>query len=111
MVIGSRYLSGKKTDTPFYRRVGQKVLDVVTFLKVGVYTTDSQSGFRAYGPNTKGIFTFPESGMGLASQMFIEAVKAGLRVREVRIDVRYDVGRSTLNPLVHGLSVMAALIK
>ncbi len=48
MVNGSRYLNGNKKDTPFYRRMGQKVLDAATNLDSGLSVTDTQSGFRAF---------------------------------------------------------------
>ncbi|WP_369425456.1 glycosyltransferase family 2 protein, partial [Methanothrix sp.] len=47
MVNGSRYLRGNRKDTPLYRRVGQRVLDMATNLDSGLRVTDSQSGFRA----------------------------------------------------------------
>jgi len=48
MVNGSRYINGNKKDTPFYRRLGQVVLDNATRLDSGLNITDSQSGFRAF---------------------------------------------------------------
>ena len=56
MVNGSRYLNGNKKDTPLYRRVGQKVLDVATNINMdgNLSITDSQSGFRAFAWQAKG---------------------------------------------------------
>ena len=58
MVNGSRYINGNKKDTPFYRRLGQIVLDNATRLNSGLNITDSQSGFRAFASYTKDIFRF-----------------------------------------------------
>ena len=47
LVIGSRFCNGK--DIPIYRKVGMKVLDITTNFLGGLFVTDTQSGFRAYG--------------------------------------------------------------
>lgn len=48
--IGSRYLDGRGTETPRYRRVGQRVIDTITPGSVGRNLSDTQSGFRAFSP-------------------------------------------------------------
>ncbi len=111
MVIGSRYLSGHATDTPAYRRVGQTVLDKATTMNSGVEVTDSQSGFRAFAASTVNIFRFKADGMAIESEMLADAGKAGLRIKEVDIGVRYDVDCSTEHPLRHGLGVLVKVLK
>ena len=39
MINGSRYLNGNGKDTPFYRRIGQKVSDTATNLDKGLDIT------------------------------------------------------------------------
>lgn len=111
IVNGSRYLNGLDKHTPIYRRVGQTILDGVTNLSSGVKITDSQSGFRAFAASTVGIFRFDAQGMGIESEMLADAGKAGIRIKEVEVGVRYDVGNSTLNPLHHGLEVFIMVLK
>ena len=106
IVNGSRYLSGHTTDTPAYRRTGQTILDKMTIMNSGIRITDSQSGFRAFSASTKDIFRFKAQGMEIESEMLADAGKHGLRVKEVEIDVRYDVDGSTEHPLKHGLNVL-----
>jgi glycosyltransferase involved in cell wall biosynthesis len=91
MVNGSRYINGKDRNTPFYRRIGQKVLDKVTNLNSGLQVTDTQSGFRAFARNALPIFKFRSNGLAIESEMLVDAANAGLRVKEVEIGVRYDV--------------------
>jgi glycosyltransferase involved in cell wall biosynthesis len=110
MVNGSRYLNGHKTDTPAYRRVGQTILDKITIMNSGIRITDSQSGFRAFSASTKDIFRFKAQGMAIESEMLADAGKYGLRVKEVEIDVRYDVDGSTEHPLKHGLNVLVKIL-
>lgn len=111
MVNGSRYLNGRDTDTPAYRRIGQTILDKATVVNSGVKITDSQSGFRAFSASIKDIFRFNTQGMAIESEMLADAGRYGLRVKEVPIGVRYDVDGSTENPVKHGLTVLLKIFK
>ncbi len=110
IVNGSRYLCGNKKDTPFYRRVGQKVLDTASNLGSGANLTDTQSGFRAFAPSTIPVFRFGQKGLSIESEMLSDAGQAGLRIKEVEIGVRYDVDCSTENPVSHGVRVLVKIL-
>ena len=43
--------------------------------------------------------------------MLADAGKAGLRIKEVEITVRYDVDGSTVNPIQHGIQVLVSILK
>jgi len=111
IVNGSRYLNGLDKNTPFYRRVGQTILDRFTNISSGIHITDSQSGFRAFAASTIDIFRFNAQGMAIESEMLADAGKAGLRITEVEIGVRYDVDCSTKHPIHHGLEVLVMILK
>lgn len=111
IVNGSRYLNCKDKNTPAYRRVGQTVLDRATNINSGLKITDSQSGFRAFAASTVDIFRFNTNGMAIESEMLADAGKAGLRIKEVEITVRYDVNGSTKKPIQHGLEVLITILK
>jgi len=111
MVNGSRYLNGLGKNTPSYRRVGQTILDGATKLSSGLQITDSQSGFRAFSASTKDTFRFKAKGMAIESEMLADAGKCGLRIAEVEIGVRYDVGCSTEHPIKHGFGVLLMVLK
>lgn len=111
VVNGSRYLNGWEKNTPAYRRVGQKILDRFTILNSGLKTTDSQSGFRAFSATTVNVFRFNAQGMAIESEMLSDAGRAGLRIKEAEINVRYDVDCSTINPVKHGFEVLAMVLK
>lgn len=107
VVIGSRYLDGEQTETPLYRRFGQKTLDFLTTGSSGAALTDTQSGFRALSPDAVDEMTIRTDGIGVESEMIDRATNNGLEIEEVSIDVKYeDVDGQTYNPLHHGLSVM-----
>lgn len=113
LVVGSRYLEGDGADeTPFHRRVGQQVLDYLTFGSSGTKLTDTQSGFRAFSPTALDKLSIRTDGMGVESEMLTTAQDADLTIDEVPIDVRYEgIDGQTLNPLHHGLSVAAFLLQ
>jgi glycosyltransferase involved in cell wall biosynthesis len=111
IVNGSRYLNGKEENTPVYRRVGQTVLDKATNFNARSNITDSQSGFRAFAKHTIPAFRFDQTGYGIESEMLIEASKAGFKIKEVEIGVRYDVNSSKLNPVSHGVGVLVKILQ
>ena len=111
VVNGSRYINGPEENTPAYRRVGQKVLDIATNISAGIKITDSQSGFRAFSSSAKNCFRFKDTGFGIESEMLVDAAESGLKIVEVPITVRYDVDGSTKDPITHGVGVLFNIIK
>lgn len=111
LVNGSRYLYGHEENTPAYRRVGQRVLDIATNVSAGIKVTDSQSGFRAFSPKARDCFRFKDTGFGIESEMLVDAAEAGLKIVEVPITVRYDVDGSTKDPVTHGVGVLLKITK
>jgi len=106
LVNGSRYINGNGKNTPFYRRIGQNILDSATNLNTGLHITDTQSGFRAFDRHTLSVFRFRSNGLAIESEMLSDAANAGLKIKEVEIGVRYDVDCSSENPVSHGLKVL-----
>jgi len=111
IVNGSRYLSGSDKNTPFYRRVGQKILDKATNILTRLDITDTQSGFRAFSKDTIPYFNFKEDGFAIESEMLSYAAESNLRIVEIEIGVTYDVEGSTKHPLSHGASVLYRIIR
>ena len=111
LVNGSRYMNGPEENTPAYRRVGQKVLDIATNISAGTKVTDSQSGFRAFSPKSRNVFRFKDTGFGIESEMLVDAAEAGLKIVEVPITVRYDLDGSTKDPITHGVGVLFNIAK
>jgi glycosyltransferase involved in cell wall biosynthesis len=113
VVNGSRYVRGITKDTPRYRRFGQVFLDRVTHwgLSDDIAITDSQSGFRAFSMKSIPFFKFSSDELAIDSEMLIDASKAKLRIQEVGVEVRYDVGRSSKNPVSHGVQVLVGVMR
>jgi glycosyltransferase involved in cell wall biosynthesis len=107
VVIGARF-HGDNKDIPTYRKAGNRLLNAVTVGGV----SDTQSGFRAYSKKAIQALRPSESGMGVDSEILMDASRQGLRVMEVPISVRYGIGKtSTHNPVVHTMDVLTSAIK
>jgi hypothetical protein len=73
--------------------------------------TDTQSGFRAFSAKTIPYFKFGTDKLAIDSEMLLDAANAKLRIKEVDVSVRYDVGRSSKHPLSHGVQVMMGVLR
>ncbi|CAN5808080.1 glycosyltransferase family 2 protein [soil metagenome] len=113
IVIGSRFLD--KTDServPRYRSFGIKAITKVT--QAGCYEkiTDAQSGYRAYNSRALSKLRLSENGMAISTEILLRADEHSLRIVEIPISIRYDVGNgSTHNSLIHGLRVITHVIQ
>jgi glycosyltransferase involved in cell wall biosynthesis len=109
IVIGTR---AAPSEMPTYRRLGAKLLDRLTGIKVAGVVADAQSGFKAYSKQAVERVIPAEYGMGADTEMLMKARMNSLRVAQVPITVRYKgLHTSTHNPLYHWLDVFSAAIK
>ena len=90
LVIGSRFLK-KDNSIPYYRQVGQRVLNRMTNFGSSEKVTDTQSGFRAFNRKALDEMDFPSQGYAVEQDMILHCSEKGLRIIEVPISVRYDV--------------------
>jgi len=108
LVIGSREL--QRSNIPLYRRIGQKILLHSTYILSGKGLSDSESGFRAFSKKAITVLKLRENGMAVSAETIAEAVEKGLKVTQVPISAIYTKDGSTLNPVRHGLGVLAQIL-
>jgi hypothetical protein len=85
-----------------------KVLNVMTLDGI----TDTQSGFRGYGRKAIDSIVPSEMGMGVDSEILLEASRRRLTIVEVPVSVKYGIGKtSTHNPAFHMLDALASIVK
>ncbi|MBM3118684.1 MAG: glycosyltransferase family 2 protein [Chloroflexi bacterium] len=121
MVIGSRFLppaqltqgtqQTQRTNIRRYRKFG---INTITFLlNLGSKTrvSDAQSGFRAYSRRLLDALSPTEKGMAASVEILIRAREKGFVIAEVPISCVYHSQSSSLNPVIHGLSVALTVIK
>ena len=80
LVIGVR----RHLGIPFHKRVGNYILNLITYLFSGVLT-DSQSGSRAFGKRALKLIRIRSNRYEVSSEIIIQARKRGLRLREAPV--------------------------
>lgn len=108
MVIGSRFLSDS-ARIPFYRKIGQIILNIATNIGSAVKVTDSQSGFRGFSRKAIDIMNFREKGLSVESEMQFIAGNNNLIVSEVPIKAIYG-GKLKRSPVKHGFNVLLRIM-
>ncbi len=88
VVIGSRFI-GTHSGMPKLRRVILTLGNLVTFMFFGVWTTDSQSGFRGLSKRAIDSLNIQSNRMEVSSEFFGEIHRLGLKFREIPIHIRY----------------------
>jgi len=111
IIIGYRF--DKKEEMPIYRRFGIKVIDKITNVATELPYRDTQSGFRVYSKKAIQSLKVTSDGMGVSSEILINASKIGLKIFEEPITVIYDTGgkTSSQNPISHSTSVVYTIIE
>lgn len=108
IVIASRFLDERYSNLPGYRKIGNKIINVV----MGKHVADSQSGFRAMKMEVAKEIIPSEAGFGAESEMIFKAVEKGYKVIEIPVKMSYEVEKpSKKNPVYHGLDVIASIFK
>ena len=87
LVIGSRFK--KKQKVPVDRLILNWFANFATFIIFGVYTTDSQSGLRAFSKKGLQLVDFKADRMDFSSEILLEAKRNNLRIIEVPIRAIY----------------------
>ena len=87
LVIGTRFK--RKQQIPQDRIILNWLANFATFILFGVFSNDSQSGFRAMSKKTMELIDFKSDRMEFSSEILTEAKKNNLKVKEVPIKVRY----------------------
>lgn len=99
---GSRYLDGYDyaTDAPADRRRINQVITARLNRELGLCLTDAFCGFKAYRASALRCLHITETGYAMPLQVWVQAARAGLRIREVPVSRVYlDVNRHFPGPL------------
>lgn len=109
VLLGVR--SGRDSGMPLHRRAGNRMLDYITSLgRRNGMLTDSQCGFRGFSLRAIQQLEPGDVGLGIESQLLLDAQENELRIAEIDVGARYDVEGSTLSPVRHGVGVLAWLL-
>ena len=89
LVIGTRF-RGPKNTIPFIRRLFNGIGNAFTYMTTGKYVSDSQSGFKAFGPAALRNVDLHLSGFEFCTEIIREAEQHRWRVLEIPIRVTYS---------------------
>ncbi len=87
IVIGSRFL--KNQSMPFFRRLGNYFFNLMTFIFFGIYTTDSQSGMRAFNKKVAQNLKIYTNKMEVSSEIIKQVRANQFRLKETHIKAIY----------------------
>jgi UDP-N-acetylglucosamine---dolichyl-phosphate N-acetylglucosaminyltransferase len=109
VVIGSRMLDPQ--GMPYRRRMANWIANVVTYLLFGAWTTDSQSGLRAFSSRAAARMRIVTTGMEVSSEIIAETVKNRLQWKEVPVRAIYtDYSLSKGQSFSVGLQTLMKLV-
>jgi len=111
LVLGSRFLRGPQRNVPLIKRLGNKVLTLLTGILVGAKLTDTQTGFRAL--NQKALLALNlRGGYTYVQEMIIVLCLRGYQLTEVPIYVmprEHGTSRVALNILKYAAKSLATI--
>lgn len=87
LVIGSRFI--KRQDVPADRFLINWLANLTTYLIFGIFTTDSQSGLRAFSRKAASVINFRADRMEFSSEILSEARKHNLKIKEIPTSAIY----------------------
>jgi UDP-N-acetylglucosamine---dolichyl-phosphate N-acetylglucosaminyltransferase len=109
VVIGSRMLDS--TGMPYPRRLANWTANVITYLLFRGWTTDSQSGLRAFSSEAATRMQIMTSGMEVSSEIIAETVRNHLTWKEVPVRAIYtEYSLSKGQSFMVGLRTLMKLI-
>jgi dolichol-phosphate mannosyltransferase len=91
VVSGSRYLRDFRQDTlapQDRRRINQEITTDLN-ARFGLHLTDAFCGFKAYRREALARLHITETGWGMPLQLWVQAARAGLRIKEVGVPRLY----------------------
>ncbi len=87
VVVGSRLL--KKSSMPLSRRLINIMSNIATWIFFGIWSSDSQSGFRAFSKKAINCIELRTQRMEVSSEIFKEIKRNKLKIAEVPIKAIY----------------------
>jgi UDP-N-acetylglucosamine---dolichyl-phosphate N-acetylglucosaminyltransferase len=87
MVIGSRLIESK--GMPWYRKLGNNGLSIITYMVFGVRVKDSQSGLKALNHKAIIKLDWHSNRFAFCSEMLWRAKREGLSIKEIPITAIY----------------------
>jgi glycosyltransferase involved in cell wall biosynthesis len=112
VVLGNRLEeSEKRGSMHFLNRIGNRVLSSIFRLIFGVRVRDTQCGLRAVRRSAVLDHRCRNFGMAYVTEQLACLAKRGYRIGEVPVSYGPRMGRSKLNRLQDGLSILSTMLR
>ncbi len=110
VTLGSRLLNVAK-GMPFYKKIGNNLLNMVTFVFFGIWVSDSQSGYKAFSRNALDKIELSTVGYEFCSEICGQIKEKKLRYKEVPIRAIYtDYSRSKGQLALNAVNIVLGLL-
>ena len=110
LIVGSRLVNTK--GMPFHKIIGNKGLSLFTRILLGVSSSDTQSGLKAFNRKTLENLSYREDGYAFCSELLWRAHKSHLTIAEVPIKAIYtDHSKAKGQSSWNGFQIIKQLIK
>lgn len=110
VVIGSRLLR-KDGNMPHYKRFGNTLLNLVTYIFFQIWVTDSQSGFKAFSSNALDKIRLSSNGYEFCSEIIGEIKRNQLSYKEIPISTIYtSYSKSKGQPALNAINIFFGLL-
>lgn len=109
LVIGARLIN--RQSMPTLKKVGNWLMNAITYVFSGIWTSDSQSGMRALSKQALQKITINTSGYEVSSEIIMLAKHKKLKITEIPIKTiysKYSMAKGQ-NPL-NGLNIALRLL-
>jgi glycosyltransferase involved in cell wall biosynthesis len=110
-VLGNRFANLKEGAMSSRNKLGNQTITAFVNRLYDLQISDSQSGMRAFRREMLDDVNLNLKGMPFATEMIIEARRAGVRIAEVPISYYPRVGSAKLLPFRHGASIFGTLLR
>ncbi len=110
-VLGNRFANLKEGAMSFRNKLGNKIITAFVNRLYDLQISDSQSGMRALKREMLDNLNLNLKGMPFATEMIIEARRAGFRIAEIPISYYPRVGTPKLRAFRHGASIFGTLLR
>ncbi|MCX6809778.1 MAG: glycosyltransferase family 2 protein [Candidatus Berkelbacteria bacterium] len=109
IVIGTRLKKSK--GMPNIKKVGNWGLNIITYALSRMWTSDSQSGFRAFSKKAISALDIESLGYEFCSEVLVEAKRQKLKIAEVPVRVIYThYSKQKGQSIFNGMNIVIKLI-
>lgn len=112
MVIGSRFKGGFEDGAvKRINIIGNRLFNLLIFVLSGKLLSDTQSGYRAFSRNVLLNLNVSSAGYEIESEITVELIKKGFRIKEVPITCICPLRNSRLRALYDGYRIMRTIVR